>query len=60
MLCEDYTDKLIEQKFKTFDSFGLDKNDYIYIYELEKTHITVDKYVDKRIWKVAELVAKGF
>ena len=27
---------------------------------MEKGHITVDKYVDKRIWKLAHIVAQGF
>ena len=60
VLKEEYTEKVIEDNFKLYNSFGLDKNDYIYIYENEKSHITVDKYVDKRIWKTAEIVAKGF
>lgn len=60
VLKEEYTEKVIEDKFKLFDNFGLDKNDYLYIYELEKSHITVDKYVDKRIWKIAQIVSKGF
>lgn len=38
----------------------MEKNDYLFIYEYEKTYISVDKYVDKRIWKVAEVIAKGF
>ncbi len=60
VLMEEYTEKIIEDKFKIFEGFEMGKNDYIYIYELEKSHITVDKYVDKRIWKMAEIVAGGF
>lgn len=60
VLLEEYTEHLIDQKFEIYDSFGLDKNDYIYIYELEKSYITVDKYIDKRIWKFAEIIANGF
>jgi hypothetical protein len=33
VLNEEYTDKVIEGKFKIFESFGLDKNDYLFIYE---------------------------
>lgn len=36
------------------------KNDYLYICDRQIKSVGVNKYVDKRIWKMAEIVAKGF